>query len=351
MDADVADTLGQELEALFPFDGGGLEITGAALGRRIEFECDGKRVTIALPGPEHVWRVSDPRRSLPDERWKRARLTHGFAERDEVAAASVERFEVRVRVEPDSDLPASELIRDAFPLAATAAERFLGSIRTGAHQYWLPAQHEGISLADTAQLVVAGTYNEVSREARLQPGHMAIGVSLDNAAKPSDVDEAFQNTKAGVDPPVVDTLLADARMALSAFAIKHWNGRDTTRAVLLAAIAAEVRIKRVLVENASEVLDSALENPRELSVAVGQLLNRPMKAAVGASLLDDDKPLYDEVAEKPGVFWLRNQVAHRAYQPTLPEAQQAVGSVERLFVWLDGVAGPGAGRQPPPRRP
>jgi hypothetical protein len=98
-------------------------------------------------------------------------------------------------------------------------------------------------------------------------------------------------------------------------------------------MAAEIKIKRTLLENARAVLDAALENPRELSVAVSQLLNKPMKAAVGVSLLEQQRSLYEDITET--LFPLRNRVAHRGYRPTNAEADEALDMVIKLFDWFD----------------
>jgi hypothetical protein len=155
----------------------------------------------------------------------------------------------------------------------------------------------------------------------------------------------------GGDPAVADLLLADARMVLSPFGISQaWKRerRYTARAVLLAAIAAEVKIKGTLVEKTPDelqgLLDVILDNPRDITIATGQLLDKSMKAAVGVSLLEQDKPLFKDVTERTstkwGLFPLRNRVAHHGYQPKLAEAEKAVDTVQRLFAWLNGVGGP-----------
>jgi hypothetical protein len=78
-----------------------------------------------------------------------------------------------------------------------------------------------------------------------------------------------------------------------------------------------------------------LDNPRDVTIATGQLLDKPMKAAVGVSLRDEDKGLFVAVTET--LFPLRNRIAHRGHPPTLDEAQTAFSIVERLFVWLGAL--------------
>ena len=338
-----------EFEAVFPFDGHGLSVRGSALGRRIEFDSDDGCITIALPGLEHVRRGLDDTRALPDQWWKRARLTHGRVDDDEVNAASVERFEVRVQVVPEPGQLPTDFVKHAFPLAAAAAEHFLAWIRASVGQFWLPPWHEGPDLAAYGELVVAGTYEEVAPEARWQTPHRSIGIRLEAAASAQDVDDALQRAATGGEPEVADLLLADARMVLSPFGSSQASKierRDTARAVLVAAIAAEVKIKETLVEKTRhefhELLDLILDNPRDITIAAGQLLDKPMKAALGVSLREQDRPLFKDVTERTstkwGLFPLRNRVAHYGYRPTLAEAQKAVDGAQRLFAWLDSLA-------------
>lgn len=187
MDSEPIDA---ELQAVFPFSGSGLVIEGAVLGLSSEFNRGGSRVTITLPGPEHVERGLTDTRESPDRWWKHARLTHGRVDSDELVAVTVERFEVRVNVVLGPEEPYAEVLPRAFPYAATAVERFLAWIRAYGGQFWLPSWHEGPSMAAYGELVIAGTYDEVTDIARWKAPCVAVGVSLEAAASPSDVDDA-----------------------------------------------------------------------------------------------------------------------------------------------------------------
>ena len=83
------------------------------------------------------------------------------------------------------------------------------------------------------------------------------------------------------------------------------------------------------------LVDIILDSPRDVSVAAGQLLDKPMRAATGRSLRDDDKPLFVAVTET--LFPLRNKVAHRGFSPAITEAREAVTRAEVLFHWLATV--------------
>lgn len=144
------------------------------------------------------------------------------------------------------------------------------------------------------------------------------------------------------EPRLAATLLADARGVLIPPATQETRDRlDTPHAVLLAAIAAEVRIKETLRESATgglrPLLDIVLDSPRDVSVATGQLLDKPLKVITGTSLKEADKPLFNRVNDK--LFPLRNRVAHYGHRPTTEEARNAVATATDLFAWLDELQG------------
>jgi hypothetical protein len=314
-----------ELEALFYFDGSGLYVTGAALGRSSRFDRDGVCVRIALPRPEHVRDSRDP-----ESFGRSARRTNWNKQTGEIIAAMVEKLEVRVQVTRDDNEPPDAPIARAIPVAAGAAGLFLASARTLAGQYWLPPSHEQPRAATYGMLVRAGSYDEVDERARLFVGGFeAHAISRDRAADGDAIDEVFAKTSASEEPPTDAVLFADAHAAL------HAGRRDTASAVLYAAMAAELKIKQALLRNARQVLDAVLENPRDLPTATGQLLGKTMKAAVGKSLAEEDPQLYNQVTEQ--LFPLRNHVVHRGSRPGPVEARTAIDIMTRLFRWFDSV--------------
>jgi hypothetical protein len=341
----MEDARGQaEFEAVFLFSGGGLYVQGPVLGRRFEVVRGGTMVTIILPGSEHV----PTELGLPSARAgveKAAHLASWNPQTGEIHAAVVDTFEVRVGLKPD-DQPLEGSVEQAFPLAVEVAERFLAWTRTTAGQYWLPSRQEGVAPAGLyGRLMLAGTDHEVDPKARWSPGHAVMARRPDEAASPHDIDTVVRETQEGSDPATEDVLLADARSAASLLPVSamwKYERRDTARVVLLAAMAMEVKIKRALRDHARRdlqgLVDVILDNPRDFSIATAQLLDKAMKAAIGVSLREADKPLFRAVTE--GLFPLRNQVAHTAYEPTLAEAQEALRTAARLSHWLAHLTGP-----------
>jgi hypothetical protein len=117
--------------------------------------------------------------------------------------------------------------------------------------------------------------------------------------------------------------------------------RDVRRAVLLAAIASEVKIKDTLrqktPDHRRELAEVTLKNWREVDIAIAELPHKPMKGAIGRSLHEDDPDLFAAVR---ALFTRRNAIAHRGEAPTLAEARDSVGAAVGLSAWLDSLPAP-----------
>ena len=137
--------------------------------------------------------------------------------------------------------------------------------------------------------------------------------------------------------PVAETLLADA---------EHYarHGiRDLRRAVLMAAIACEVKVKAILRRHATEaqrsLLDFALDHPHEVTVtAASGLFHKLMLATLGRSLSQDDNKLFKDVER---LYKVRNDIAHHGIMPDATDADRVVRATRRCFIWLDNLADPG----------
>jgi hypothetical protein len=139
---------------------------------------------------------------------------------------------------------------------------------------------------------------------------------------------------AGDRPGLADEFLVDA---------KHftWRGdvTDLRRAVLLAAIACEVKAKERLEEKASTdagaLLSAVLGGARSgVNFRTLALFDSLAKSVVGRSLRDDDRPLFNRVEK---LFELRNRVAHRGQAPERAAAWDAVAAARQAFDWLNGL--------------
>jgi hypothetical protein len=114
--------------------------------------------------------------------------------------------------------------------------------------------------------------------------------------------------------------------------------------VLIAAIACEVKVKSVLrarvKDDARDLLELTLENPRDFSFAARALFHEVSKAVIGHSLRDDDRPLYKRVVR---LYEVRNDLAHRGVTPTIDVAEDCVRAAVQAARWLDQLPGPSDG--------
>ncbi|MFN0105557.1 MAG: hypothetical protein ACKV2U_26155 [Bryobacteraceae bacterium] len=130
--------------------------------------------------------------------------------------------------------------------------------------------------------------------------------------------------------PFAETLLADALYFI------QLNPPDSHRAVLIAAIACEVKVKDALRKKTPTerlpLVNLILENPRDWSMAAQALYDKVTKAAFGRSLKDENRILFKEIGE---LFELRNKIAHKGEKPDQAESKRLVRAGRRAFAWLD----------------
>lgn len=320
--------------AVFYFAGSGLFIAGDTVGASYEVHRQGTRVAIALPSDDELYQGFPP-----EQRTLRAgRIVAWREDPREIYAVVVERFEVSVDI--DADAPASDVIGKAFPLAAEIAEEFLTWVRVGGHEPWLPQEHEGVELAGVTRLLHADTGQEVDPRVAWNPSHVLRAIPSSLAVTVPDLNDFVGAIAGEVRPSTAAKLLSDASAAIyppPVTSAANSDRADTATAVLLAAIACEVHIKTTIKAKSTAeripLIDVILDSPRDVSIATGQLTDKPMKAALGHSLREENKALFKDVTEK--LFPMRNQVAHYGYKPTLDEAHELLKTANELFLWLN----------------
>jgi hypothetical protein len=322
--------------AVYYFAGNGLFVAGDTLGATYELTRNGTRVGIALPTDTEVYTGFPPAEPSP----RSGRVVAWEEDPPRTLAVTVDRFEVTVDV--SAEAPSGDLIAEAFPLAAEVAEEFLTWVRVGASQTWLPNEHEGVTLGGPTRLLHADTGKEVQPRVAWQPPHAVFGTPASESVDLETLNDLVGSIAAGVRPSVAATLLSDAHGVMApppVVSAATADRADTAHAVLLAAVACEVHIKATLRNKATAqhlpLLDVILDSPREVSVAAGQLTDKPMKAATGHSLKEDDKPLFKKVVDK--FFPIRNKVAHYGHKPSREETQLVLTTADELFLWLNGL--------------
>ncbi len=231
---------------------------------------------------------------------------------------------------------AVEVIDKAQDVAARFVTVFVAWVRATTRMSDLPLSREVPPLAGPVRAFDVATGLPV----RAGPSMRTVMEGRDPAGKyqlaATDMDQIIERIQRGDEAPVAETLLADA---------EHYARHgihDLRRAVLMAAIACEVKVKEILRNRAStaqrSLLDFALDNPHEVTVtAADGLFNKLMLATLGRSLRLDDNKLFKDVVR---LYEVRNGIAHHGRMPDEAEAGRVVRAARRCFVWLDSLPQP-----------
>jgi hypothetical protein len=339
-----------DYQAVFLFQTGGPWILGEVLGKEWTLERDARCVTLRIP--------AHPDDFAPVQGAVRIGIRTGEDEEKafedgRVIAGNVGLIRVAVDVDPvlSSDDPpeeeleaAQKVLDDAFPTALAVVSEFLDWVRIRAGQYWIGASHEYPE-------VLNGELRNLTSGKRVRNINFAPVIHLtafreDTALSLEVADEIGQLVAAATEVPTAETLLADAREALRpSGAAQDWQveRRDIRRAILLAAIASETKIKGTLLAKVPAgkraLVEIIVGSFREIEVAIGELPHKTMKAAVGRSLHEDDPNLFAAVKN---LFKDRNDIAHGREPAPLAQARLDVKAAVDVFAWLDALPDPGS---------
>jgi hypothetical protein len=311
-----------------------LEVSRETLGRSFTLSRDGMPVQITLPQQPNDFLFWRP--FVPGE--YRALIDWG----DE---GKVSLHVIRVSVNTDGEFSAAmplegqtmaravEMIDRAHEVASRVVAAFVAWVRATTRMTGLSLSSEVPSLAGPVRTIEVGTGLPI----RTGPSIRSVSVGRDAAGKYhldlSDVERFIEQVNRGDEPPVAETLLADAE-----YYARHAIS-DFRRAVLMAAIACEVKVKSVLRSRATDaqrsLVDFALDNPREITItAAGGLFDKLMLATLGRSLRQDDRQLFRDVE---ALYTVRNRIAHSGLMPDEAEAGRVVRAARRCFTWLDSL--------------
>ncbi len=311
-----------------------LEVSREVLGRSFTLSHDGLPVQITLPRQANDFLFWRP--FVPGE--YRALIDWG-------SAGEVSLHVMRVSVNIDGDFSAAmplegqtmthavEMIDRAQEVASQVVTTFVAWVRATTRMTGLSLSSEVPPLAGPVRTFEVGTDLQV----RTGPSVRSVAVGRDPAGKYhldlSDVERFIEQVSRDDEPPVAETLLADAE-----YYARHAIS-DVRRAVLMAAIACEVKVKAILRDRATEaqrsLVDFALENPREITItAAGGLFDKFMLATLGRSLRQDDRQLFRDIE---ALYTVRNRIAHGGLMPDEAEAGRVVRAARRCFTWLDSL--------------
>jgi hypothetical protein len=158
---------------------------------------------------------------------------------------------------------------------------------------------------------------------------IAIMPAHGDAVRRVTLEHAFAQVTKGVDPPLAETLLADA-----AYHAWHQEPPHPSQAVLVAAIASEIKVKtdiRTRCKPEQEALIRYLLDERRATGA-RPLFHEIIRRSQGRSLLESDALLFDRIRR---LFERRNQIAHSGVVPPADEAGELVRAARAAFRWLD----------------
>lgn len=326
-----------KLRAEFHFAVNGLLVTREALGATVEFERDNYRIRVRLPVDikEFFPRWNDEKLFAIGGNW--SGVVGDPRQRVNVLIVQVAVFGQRSVSAKDFDGPAEtrptneaiKYFRKAFLVAQAVCKELIDWARIRG-QAWLGLHGQNLERIGVDSLV------DEDADRRLPVGFHTVVFNPsppESAIDPafvSSLDKLLDDKRQPV--PIAETFLADARHF--AWAQKA----DVSRAVLLVAIACEVKVKQVLRDKSSPsilpLVDVLLENPRDWSLAAAALFDKAMLAALGRSLKNEDRELFNHIEK---LFQLRNKIAHRGQNPGIPESNDAVAAAWKVFKWLDEI--------------
>ncbi|WP_433311042.1 hypothetical protein ACQP0U_24045 [Micromonospora sp. CA-269861] len=343
-DAEQAGTTDNRLATIIRFALRGVWVEPSTLGSQYTWDFEGYHATLTLPRHPDDFARDDEPEVEPHPAITAAPVFSGSGSH---AAAVVHLVEVRVAFDGDlwlkdrdqwikareqasADTASSRQeyeskVEQLWTRGRDVAERlthaWLAHVRTIAGQPWLgitaeiPQQYGRSRLVDEATgvgFLAFGTRQSLI----VRHGGLALSADQLNHAR----DQVLTG-----DPPAAEALLADARFLAS--------GADTVdaqRAVLIAAIACEVKAKRVAIERAKPERRQGLGGMSDLDKIVDQFYQQ----AFGVSLRLSNQALFRKIKRLSA---LRNNIAHRGEPVDREECDQLILAATQLFDWLDSI--------------
>jgi len=253
---------------------------------------------------------------------------------EDPTAVDVNLVEIRAEVDSESlPLGVGQDWRQDLDEAAKAAVRRLRA--------WARLEQSWIGLVDAPVTRPSLTSLRNLDAGTVEPGHGGvIEMNAIVVGGPELTRTTFERI-AEAEPPTPDSFLSDALY------LGIWRRPpDPQRAILIGAIACEVKAKRTLTDLAKPetrpLLEMMLDNPRSFPQAAIELFDRVPLAMFKRSLRTENLGLYKRVRN---LFELRNDVAHEASPLSIDKAQDRLRAAREAFIWLDSLATP-AGDSP-----
>jgi hypothetical protein len=225
------------------------------------------------------------------------------------------------------------ILSETVKIAREFAQRYINLVRTQLHQFWLGPSESQLRVTWLSQLIDSDGHNiPVGYNDPFPP----VLVHWTDSALSVEVQAALvRKASEGVEPDLADTFLNDAEYTTYMFA-----NPNLRQAVLLAAVACEIKIKDTITTLASpeqrSLVNLLLENPRDWTMAAAALFDKGMEAVCGKSLRTENLDLYKEIDL---LFRDRNNIAHKGGARVSPDdiLIKHISSAKSAFEWLDGI--------------
>jgi hypothetical protein len=248
-----------------------------------------------------------------------------------ISAADVRNLSVRT-AGPDGQAllsKLSDLLDELHQTARSVMSDFTTWARVQGRQHWLGIGEEspyGLAWADLVDLDA----NEVLPVDKYIAATGTIRfVEPRQVLRQEQVDQLRKVLVAPQRPSLPEDLLADA-----SYYAGEANPPDRPRALLIAAVACEVKIKDTLRERvasaAAGLLELALRNTRPTVALFGKVC----KEVTGRSLREDNRDLYNKLDD---LFDRRNDLAHHGQAPTDAQVKESMQAAADVFRWLDAL--------------
>jgi len=310
-----------DLTVVFHFDVDELNVRQDLLGTVLETEQEDYAVRVEFPTDAGAFK-----RSWVNPAHARPKGTRGPNGPNPVSVLRVIQVQVdmgRGLGDEGSGNAESVLVREARPAARAVVRRLLDWARTQDRQVWLLPPHMPPDEVDAARLM--NSAGEITHGYGNEGGVIVMFSPEDSPR--GDVSQGVTNWEV----PEAESLLAEAWWAI-------WPGNppDTKRAILLAAIALEVKTPQTLQllaqGDSRRLLELLLDRYDETPMSVNFQLNALAEALAGEALKAHDGKLAKSVK---ALYGLRNDVAHRGITPDVEPAQEAVEAAQQTFDWLE----------------
>jgi hypothetical protein len=218
-------------------------------------------------------------------------------------------------------------------VADAAIDRLLAWTRVRHRQAWLGLYGEPVRRIGSDEVVDLDATRRLPWPAQLD---MAFNVvERETPLNAERINALRELVEANSSPELPELLLADAQFIASSA-----EPPDPSRALLIAAVACEVKIKAFLRTSATAeqapLMELLLSNPRDWSLAAAALFDKPLKIVASRSL-KEEQGLWKRIRK---LFEQRNALAHRGKVPTEDEAKEGISASRDVFAWLESLSTP-----------